>query len=64
LLSFIERDNRVTLFVFELFEIDFELAAYLEVAHVYELRCVDDAFGFATNVDNDFSGADFDDRSL
>ena len=64
LLSFIVRDNRVTLFIFELFEKDFELTTYLEVAHVHELRCVDDTFGFATNVDNYFCGADFDDRSL
>ena len=64
LLSFVVGDNRVTFFIFKLFEVDFELTPHLEVAHVHELRCVDDAFGFATDVDNDFGGANFDDSSL
>ena len=64
LLGFVVGDNRVTFFVLKLFEENFEFGADLEVAHIDELRCVDDAFGFATNVNNDFGGVDLYDCSL
>jgi hypothetical protein len=64
LLGLVERDNRVTFLVFELFEKDFNFSADLQFTHIDELGCVNDAFGFATNIDNDFGGADLDNGSF
>src|SRR6185503_18559947 len=67
LLGFLAREDDVAFAVFGTFEQDVDDVAGLNrdfAALVEELVDRDDAFGFVTDVDDDFGGSDFENRSL